>query len=172
MKQITYSATGAQATASTVVSGSSATFTISTEGITTITFFGTDNAGNVESPKTLTIQLDKTPPTVTCGASPNILWPPNNKLVPLTLSVTVNDSLSGSVGFTLVSVNSNQPDSGQGDIQGFVTGTASTIGQIRAQRLGSGTGRLYTFAYSGADKAGNTASCTTSAMVPHNQGQN
>lgn len=172
VKQITYSAAGAQTIANTFVNGGSASFTISTEGITTITFFGTDNAGNIESAHTLTIQLDKTPPTVACSASPNVLWPPNNKLVSVNLSVTVSDALSGPAGFTLVSVTNNEPDSGQGDVQGFVTGTASTSGQLRATRLGSGTGRVYTLTYSGSDKAGNTASCTTTVAVPHDQGQN
>lgn len=251
VKQITYSATGAQTIASTIVNGASASFTISTEGITTITFFGTDNAGNVEAPHTLIIRLDKTPPTITgsatpasnangwnntnvtvsfqcadslsglaagsppapttlstegtgqfvtgtctdvagnsasstvsginidktpptiaCSVSPNVLWPPNNKLVPVNLSVSVTDALSGPAGFTLVSVTNNEPDSGQGDIQGFATGTAATTGQLRAQRLGSGTGRVYAFAYSGADKAGNTALCAAAATVPHDQGKN
>jgi hypothetical protein len=251
VKQITYSATGAQTVASTVVNGASASFTISAEGVTTLTFFGADNAGNVESAKTLAIQLDKTPPsiagmrspapnangwnntnvtvsfqcsdalsglaggsppaptalssegarqsvrgtctdiagnsatstvsginidktppTVACSATPNVLWPPNNKLVPVNLSVGVTDALSGPAGFTLVSVTSSEPDSGQGDIQGFLTGTASTNGKLRAQRLGSGSGRVYTFTYNGADQAGNTASCTTTVTVPHDQGQN
>jgi hypothetical protein len=170
VKQITYSATGAQTIASTVVNVASASFTINIEGMTTITFFGTDNAGNVAAANTITVQLDKTPPTVACSASPNVLWPPNNKLVPVSLSVTLTDALSGPAGFTLVSVTSNEPDSGQGDIQGFTTGTASTSGQLRAQRLGSGTGRAYTFTYSGADRAGNTASCTATVIVPHDQG--
>jgi uncharacterized repeat protein (TIGR01451 family) len=249
VKQITYSATGAQTISTTVVSGASASLTISVEGTTTITFYGTDNAGNVESPKTLTVMLDKTPPSITsvrtpppnangwnntsvtvsfqcsdalsglaagsppapttlssegagqsvsgtctdvagnaasatvsninidktaptvaCSAIPSILWPPNNKLVPISTSVTVSDALSGSGGFTLVSVTSNEPDSRQGDIQGFVTGTASTTGFLRAQRLGSGTGRVYTLTYSGADGAGNTALCTTTVLVPHDQG--
>lgn len=170
VKQITYGATGAQTIGNTTVSGGSATLTISAEGGTTIMFFGTDNAGNIETAKTIAIQLDKTPPTVACSASPNVLWSPNNKLVPANVSVNVSDALSGPGGFTLLSVTSNEPDSGQGDIQGFVTGAASTSGQLRAQRLGSGTGRVYTFTYSGFDRAGNSASCTTTTTVPHDQG--
>jgi hypothetical protein len=172
VKQITYSATGAQTIGNTIVSGGSAAFAVSAEGVTTITFFGTDNAGNIEAAKTITVEVDKTPPTVACSASPNVLWPPNNKLVPVNASVTVSDALSGPAGFTLVSVASNEPDSGQGDIQGFAAGTASTNGQLRAQRLGSGNGRVYIFTYSGSDRAGNTTSCTTTVSVPHDQGQN
>lgn len=90
VKQITYSATGAQAIASTVVNGSTASFSISTEGITTITFFGTDNADNVESAKTLTIQLDKTPPSINCGA-PDGLWHATD----VTIACTASDAGSG-----------------------------------------------------------------------------
>lgn len=251
IKQITYSASGAQTISTTVASATSVSLVINTEGITTLQFFSTDNLGDVEAPNTITIKLDKTPPTITgertpppnangwnnatvtvsfqcadaisglasgsppastvlssevagqsvtgtctdvagnsasatvsgvnidktpptvaCSASPNVLWPPNNMLVPTNVSVNVSDALSGPGGFTLVSVTSNEPDSGQGDIQGFVTGTASTSGQLRAARLGSGTGRVYTFTYSGSDKAGNTASCRTTVTVPHDQGQN
>jgi hypothetical protein len=147
--------------------------TLSTEGANqSVTGTCTDIAGNSASATVSGINIDKTPPTVACSTSPNVLWPPNNKLVPINVSVNVTDSLSGSAGFTLVSVTSNEPDSGQGDIQGFVTGTASTSGQLRAQRLGSGTGRVYTFRYTGADRAGNTTSCSTTVTVPHDQGQN
>jgi hypothetical protein len=249
IKQITYSATGSQNIGSTVVGGASASLTISTEGITTITFFGTDNAGNIEIPKTITIKLDKTPPTIirsqapvpnangwnntnvsvsftctdnlsglapgspptptlitaeganqsatgtctdlagnlatsivqginidktsptaSCNASPDVLWPPNHKLVPINVSVTVSDSLSGPAGFMLNSVTSNEPDSRRGDIQGFVIGTASTNGQLRSERLGSGNGRTYTLVYTGVDRAGNSATCNTGVSVPHDQG--
>jgi hypothetical protein len=249
VKEISYSAIGAQPVAATVVPGGLASITISVEGITTITFFGTDNAGNIETAKTITIKLDKTPPTITgsripgpnvngwsntsvtvsfacsdslsglapgsppaatviateganqsvtgtcmdlagnlatatvegintdktpptvsCSASPEILRPPNHKLVPINVSVRVSDSLSGPAGFTLNSVTSNEPDSGQGDIQGFVIGTASTNGQLRAERLGSGDGRVYTIAYTGMDRAGNSTTCNTNVSVPHDQG--
>lgn len=248
VKQIAYSATGAQNIASTIVAGSSASFTVSSEGTTTITFFGTDNAGNAEPAKTITVKIDKTPPTITgsraptpnangwnntdvtvtficsdslsglapgsppaatlvsteganqsvtstcmdlagnsatatvqainidktppsisCNTSPGVLWPPNHKLVPINVSVAVSDSLSGPAGFTLNSVTSNEPDSGQGDIQGFVIGTASTNGQLRAERLGAGNGRVYAFTYTGIDRAGNSAMCNTNVSVPHDQ---
>jgi hypothetical protein len=170
VKQITYSASGAQTIASTVVASASTSLTISAEGITTIAFFGADNAGNIEAAKRITVQVDKTPPAVACSASPNVLWPPNNELVPVNVSVNVTDSLSGPAGFNLVSMTSSEPDSGLGDIQGFVVGTPSTSGQLRAQRLGSGSGRTYTFVYSGTDRAGNATSCTTTVVVPHDQG--
>jgi len=90
VQQITYSATGAQIIASMVVPGASASFTITAEGATTITFFGTDNAGNIETAKTQTIQLDKTAPSINCGA-PDGLWHASD----VSIACTANDVLSG-----------------------------------------------------------------------------
>jgi DNA-binding beta-propeller fold protein YncE len=63
--QISYGASGAQTISPTTVGGGSIKFPISTEGMTTVSFFATDAAGNVEAPNTLVVQIDKTPPTVT-----------------------------------------------------------------------------------------------------------
>ena len=73
VKQLSYSATGAQAIASATVSGGSATIVVSNEGVTTLNFFATDSAGDIETAKNVTIRLDKTPPSINCGA-PDGLW--------------------------------------------------------------------------------------------------
>lgn len=98
VKQVTYSVGGAQSIASTVVNGSSASFTVNTEGMTTITFFGTDNAGNVESTNTQTIQLDKTPPSINCGA-PDGIWHASD----VSIACSAADLLSGLANSTDVS---------------------------------------------------------------------
>src|SRR5207248_6402158 len=67
VQQITYSATGAFPFAPTSTLGAVATVNISTEGITTLSFAATDNAGNVEPTQTLRVKLDKTKPTMTRG---------------------------------------------------------------------------------------------------------
>jgi len=64
VKQITYSASGAQTIAIMDVSGSSADINLNAEGTTTLTYYATDKAGNVEAPKTLTLKIDKSDPTV------------------------------------------------------------------------------------------------------------
>jgi len=87
VKQINYSATGAQSIAGTVVNAASTTFTISTEGITTITFFGTDNVGNIETPKQVVVMLGKTPPSLTCGL-PDSLWHPTDVVIPCSATDT------------------------------------------------------------------------------------
>lgn len=122
--------------------------------------------------------VDTTPPTVACSATPTSMWPPNHQLKPVTLTVTVTDENggSGAAGWKLVSVTSNEPDNGTGegdlpsDIQDWSLGTADTTGQLRAERSESGSGRVYTLVVEGRDQQGNTAQCTTTVTVPHDQG--
>jgi hypothetical protein len=86
---------------------------------------------------------DTTPPSVTCSARPASLKSNNHKLASITTTVNVTDAGSGAAGYTLVSVQSNQPDSGLGpgdlpnDIQGWTTGTADTSGLLRTERYGA-----------------------------------
>lgn len=138
----------------------------------------TDAAGNTSDPSNVvTVKIDKTPPTITCAASPNILNPANHKLVDVSVAVQVTDGLSGPAGFTLKAVTSNEADNGLGDgdtvgdIQGFTLGGPDTTGQLRAERSAQGTGRIYTLLYEGKDLAGNTASCSAIVTVPRTQGQ-
>jgi YVTN family beta-propeller protein len=165
--RISYAING---TAPIILNSASASFVISSEGINTITYFATDNAGNVEAAHQLVIKLDKTAPIVSCSTAPSMLWPPNHKLVKVATAVNVQDSLSGPAGFELQSITSNEPDSGRGDIVGWNIGTPDVNGQLRAERLGSGNGRTYTLEYLGFDIAGNSAPCVTQFVVPHDQG--
>jgi YVTN family beta-propeller protein len=94
VKQITYGVTGAQSIPSTVVAGSVATVSITVEGVSVVTFFATDNAGNIETGGTSTIMLDRTPPTISGirSPAPNVNgW--NN--TPVTVSFQCGDNLSG-----------------------------------------------------------------------------
>jgi len=153
------------------------TTTLTTETASTTLTCSATNAVGLSNSISVTIKIDKTPPTMTCSATPNSLWPPNHKMVNVTTSVTMNDSLSGASGFTLTSVTSNEPDEGLGDgdvandIQGWAIGTADTAGSLRAERSGSGTGRIYTLSYEGKDAAGNTTPCSVTVKVPHDKGK-
>jgi hypothetical protein len=116
-----------------------------------------------------TIVSDTTRPTISCSASPNVLWPPNQMLVPVTVTIAASDD-SGSVTVTLVSVTSSQADSGldpsdlPNDIQGWTTGSDDRSGYLRAERFEQP--RLYTLTYRAADPSGNSATCQTTVTVP------
>lgn len=117
---------------------------MSAEGKHVLQYRSVDVAGNVETTHLLPVNIDRTPPTVSCSATPNVLWPPDHKLVLVNAAVSVTDALSGSAGFVLTSVASNEVDQGLGDgdtpngIQGWAVGTSSTSGQLRAERSGTG----------------------------------
>ena len=127
-----------------------------------------DLAGNSATFTSPAVNIDKTPPAVTCSVSPNVLWPPNHKMVTVKAAVDVSDSLSGPGGFTLIAVTSNEPIEA-GDIEAFALGTPAATGQLRADRFGGGSGRVYTLTYQGVDIAGNSALCSTTVTVPHDQ---
>jgi peptide/nickel transport system substrate-binding protein len=163
VEKISYSLSGAQA-GGAVVAGSQATVTVSAHGITTLTYFATDAAGNAEPVQTLTVRIDKARPALACAAVPRRIWPPNGQLERVRIVIAFADGLSGTDGFKLVSASSDEP--GSGDIQGFDVGTPDTSGFVRAERLPQSNGRVYTFTYEGADRAGNIATCSAQVEVP------
>jgi hypothetical protein len=102
VKEITYSASGAQTIASTTVAGSSVTgISITAEGTTTLSFFAKDNAGNTEATKTLVLKIDKTAPTVSCGSADGV-WHATNVDIPCTASDAPSGLLNaGDASFNL-----------------------------------------------------------------------
>lgn len=143
-----------------------------TAGVTLTCFVASDGG---EAQKSVTIKRDATPPELTCQADPVELWPPNSKMMPVTVHTTFTDNLSGTDTLLISEAGSNEPDSlGKGDkpndIQGFRVGSDSASGELRAQREGSSPGRIYTLGYTGYDLAGNATDCTTHVTVPHDKG--
>ena len=65
------------------------------DGAFTVSYFSTAPGGKVESPHTLVVRIDETPPVITAFASPTTLWPPNGKLDPVTVTGHVTDNFSG-----------------------------------------------------------------------------
>jgi hypothetical protein len=134
------------------------------QAATTYTCAATSLGGSA-GPVTVTIKRDATPPTISCSASPGILWPPNGRLMPVTVTVTTG----GATAFTLVSVTASSGSAS--DITGWSTGTADTAGLLRASRSGSGGNRIYTLTYQATDDAGNASRCLTTVLVPHDMGR-
>jgi hypothetical protein len=63
VEKIAYSASGAQSVAQTDAPGDSVEVAFAQEGTTTLTYYATDKAGNVEDQKTLSVKIDKMAPT-------------------------------------------------------------------------------------------------------------
>jgi hypothetical protein len=142
-------------------------------GAHTLTFKATDDSGNVGTDTATVTVVDTTPPTIhSVPASPNILWPPNHKMVGVTVTVDANDICDPAPVCQIVAVTSNEPINGLGDGD---TGpdwqiTSDLTVNLRAERAGVGTGRVYTIHIECTDASGNTATATVEATVPHNQG--
>ena len=132
------------------------------------TFICTATSDGGTASRDVTVKRDATPPTATCDTTPSSLWPPNGKLVPVAVAVTVEDATSGPGGFTLTQASADSGDT-TSDIVGFDTGTADVAGLLRAERPGTAHERVYSLTYSARDAAGNVATCVATIVVPHDQ---
>ncbi len=113
------------------------------------------------------VDADDQPPVIqSLAAAPNVLWPPNNKMVPVTVSVAATDNC-GVDSAKIVSVTSNEPDGTSPEWQ--ITGDLTL--QLRAQRNGHGSGRTYTITVEVGDTSGNTTRQSVVVVVPHSQGK-
>lgn len=115
---------------------------------------------------------DNTPPELQLSADPSQLWPPNHRMVPVNVNIVVQDDQDPQPTVTLVSVASNEADNGLGDgdlgddIQEASIGTDDRQLALRAERSGTGTGRVYTLTYEARDAAGNVSTATVTVAVP------
>jgi hypothetical protein len=117
--------------------------------------------------------LDNTPPAITVTANPASLWPPNSKMVSVTISGAITDTLSGVNPSTatfavLDEYGTVQPS---GPVSVGQNGAYSFTISLQAMRNGQDLdGRLYTITVSAKDNAGNLGSASTAVVVPHDQG--
>jgi hypothetical protein len=152
---IHYSLGGAQTGSGDVASGSSVTITA--EGVTTVTYYAVDRAGNAEVARSLTVSIDRTAPTIAGMPSPSCnLWPPNLKMVTVA-TVSSTDAVSGVAAFDVLASSSQGPIvAGQGDTQVSGSGTDPRAVTLRAARTGTDD-RIYTITATATDAAGNAA---------------
>jgi hypothetical protein len=136
-----------------------------------VTLNATDMAGNMASDSVTVTVIDTTPPEINATATPSTLWPPNHKYVEVHVTVTVYDICDPSPTLTFVSITSNEPDNNKGDgntINDIVIINDFTF-NLRAERSGTGSGRIYTITYKATDVSGNYAVASVTVEVPHNQ---
>ena len=137
-------------------------------GMTTVTWTVNDTHGNSATATQNVTVVDHTAPAVSSlTATPPSLWPPNHNMIDVALNYTASDNC-GSAN-CVVSIVSNEPENGLGD------GDAAPDSQIvdahhvrlRAERSGTGSGRIYTITVVCSDGGGNQTTRTTSVTVKH-----
>ena len=103
---------------------------------------------------------DKTAPVISSVvATPGLIWPPNGKMVPVSVSVRATDNLDAAPQCSLTSISSNGGPAGDAVITGAFTA------QVRADKQADGSSRIYTLKVTCVDGAGNKAFCSTTVVV-------
>lgn len=139
-------------------------------GTTTVNASATDESRNTSTGSfTVTVE-DTTAPTIrSLTASPNNLGAPNHKMVPVTIAADVHDAVDVAPVTRIVSVSSSEPANGKGDgntsSDWQITG-ALTL-NLRAERAGGGSGRVYTITVESRDAANNAAYGTVQVIAAH-----
>ena len=138
------------------------------EGSNLLTVTATDSEGDVTTCDIIVTAEDTVAPVIkSLSVSPKVLWPPNNKMVNVTVDAKVSDACDENPRWKIVSVTSNQSAGKDVDIK--ITGQHTV--SLRAQRTGKDKdGRTYTIKVVALDDAGNkSAPETVTVTVPHDQ---
>ena len=113
---------------------------------------------------------DTTPPEITITATPETLWPPNGKLVPVTIAGTITDAGSGVNASTATYAVIDEYGSVQprGPVTVEAAGSYAFTIHLQASRNGKDKdGRQYNITVYAQDLVGNAESAATGVTVPH-----
>ena len=150
-------------------------------GASTITLVVNDGTADSE-PDTVGITvIDNTPPEISVSVDQDTLWPPNHKMVLITPTITATDNCDTGLTIELTLITMNEGD----ETNTYDPNFDSTIGDghrvndiqvdenddiyLRAERSGTGSGRIYTITYTATDASGNTTTASVTVTVPHDQ---
>ena len=139
-------------------------------GTATVQCDATDAAGNTAHGSFTVTVVPNRPPVCTdvraLGAAN--LWPANHKLVLITLA-GASDPDGNSFTYRIDGVTQDEPLTGGGTGGTAFDAQHASGGSVylRAERAGSGDGRVYTIAYTVTDQYGLSCSSTIDVKVPH-----
>jgi len=160
--QIQYALAGAQNAAAQAVSGPTASVNVTALGVTQLTYFATDAAGNEERPHALTLRLDADAPMIDGMPAPPCVLPANEALVQVA-HVTATDGLSGLAEPLQVTATSGDA-SDMADIRVTPDGAGGFTLELRG-KASSGGPRVYTISATATDRAGNTRAASATCAV-------
>jgi TolB protein len=136
----------------------------------------TDREGLSDTDSIEVSVVDTVAPSIVVRLVPSLLWPPDHRMVPVHAVVEASDAC-GEVTVVLAAVESSEPEHAAGsghtapDIAGAELGTADFDVELRAERAGPGSGRVYTLVYRAVDGAGHGSEAAGTARVPHDRGK-
>jgi hypothetical protein len=136
---ITYQAFGAEVIPLTSISGATVSIPITVDGVTTVAFVATDNAGNTSAVQTTTVQLDTMPPAIAISS-------------PAATAYLLNQVVNAAYLCT-----------------DATSGVATCIGTVaNGSPINTSTVGPNSFTVTASDVAGNSSSATVSYMVAYN----
>ena len=139
----------------------------------TIALTVTDTSGATSSDTVVVTVVHEAGPNIgTVSVGPALLWPPDHRMVPVSLTVAATDTCDTAPVARIISVASNEAINGLGDGDTApdweITGDLAL--NLRAERSGTGSGRIYTITVQAADSAGNLSEPrTVNVLVPKSQ---
>ena len=143
-------------------------------GTNTVDVTAENSDGVIVTNTATVVELDTNPPViVSAAASPSVLWPPNHKMVKVTVSADVTDDC-GTPTWKIIGVTSSEAVNAKGSgntAPDWAILSDNTV-NLRPERSGSGSGRVYTIAIQAEDSSGNLSNTNyVTVTVPHDKGK-
>jgi HYR domain len=153
------------------VTTSQASGTFFPVGTTTVTVTGLRLDGTSDTCTfNVTVNDTEAPEVSAATVDRSLLWPANHQMEMVTVNYTATDNCSVNCVLT---VTSNEPSDGLGD--GDFSPDWEVVDAhhvlLRAERSGSGTGRLYTITVTCTDSGGHIVVRTVTVRVPRSMGK-
>lgn len=144
-----------------------AAFSVSGNGLHTVTFWSVDKATNTETTRSLAVNIDTNTPTVTANVSPASVNKSSNP-VTITVSGKATDTVSGvaqtgGATFSVVDEYGVAQPSGPVTLQS--NGNYSFTLSLPATRNPGDSYHLYTITVRGTDRAGNTSTASDTLRI-------
>jgi HYR domain-containing protein len=147
-------------------------------GTTTVHATATDAAGNSSACSFTVTVKDIDAPVITLNGHTITLWPPDHKYITIQVTdlvASASDLCDPGVNINSVviaGVTSDEPENGSGDgntTNDILIADGCKSVQLRAERMGSGNGRVYTITFKVTDSSGNSTTATAEVTVPSSQ---
>src|SRR5688500_10734254 len=148
-----------------------AAFTLSAEGTHVIQYRSADFAGNAATAQTLVVKIDKTAPRLSLTATPDVIWPANNRPFEVSRGGSGSDATSGlaSVSYVVTDEYGTALSIPTRALTGNADAWVEAL-TVEASRRGDDLdGRVYRVTATVTDAAGHTSTATAEILVPHDQ---
>ena len=162
--------TPAPTTTTTSAPTTSTTSTSTTTSSTTTPVPTTTTSSSLTT--TTTVPANRPPDCNAATAEPATLWPPNHRFVGVSVAGGT-DPDGDRVTISVIGVSQDEPltGGGQGNVCPDATDLGGATASLRAEREGSGDGRVYHITFMGDDGRGGRCTGSVTVCVPHDQGQ-